>query len=49
MTYEDDPKYHWEGENSYGDGAEISGRLLEHVLIITDMTGIQRKTVFLVH
>lgn len=25
MTYEDDPKYHWEGENSYGDGAEISG------------------------
>lgn len=20
-----DPKYHWEGENSYGDGAEISG------------------------
>lgn len=25
MTYEDDPKYHWEGENSYGDGAEING------------------------
>lgn len=25
MTYEDDPKYHWKGENSYGDGAEISG------------------------
>lgn len=25
MTYEDNPKYHWEGENSYGDGAEISG------------------------
>lgn len=25
MTYEDDPKYHWEVENSYGDGAEING------------------------
>lgn len=25
MTYEDDPKYHWKGENSYGDGAEING------------------------
>lgn len=25
MTYEDNPKYHWEGENSYGDGAEING------------------------
>ena len=25
MTYEDDPKYHWEGDHSYGDGAEIKG------------------------
>lgn len=25
MTYKDDPKYHWEGEHSYGDGAEING------------------------
>lgn len=25
MTYEDDPKYHWEGNNCYGDGAEING------------------------
>lgn len=25
MTYEDDPKYHWEGAHSYGDGAEING------------------------
>lgn len=25
MTYEDDPKYHWEGNHSYGDGAEING------------------------
>lgn len=25
LTVEMDPKYHWEGENSYGDGAEISG------------------------
>lgn len=25
MTYEDDPKYHWEGDHSYGDGAEING------------------------
>lgn len=25
LTYEDNPNYHWEGENSYGDGAEISG------------------------
>lgn len=25
LTYEDNPDYHWEGENSYGDGAEISG------------------------
>lgn len=24
MTYEDDPKYHWEGDHSYGDGAEIN-------------------------
>ena len=23
MTYEDDPKYHWEGDHSYGDGAEL--------------------------
>lgn len=25
MTYEDDTKYHWEGDHSYGDGAEING------------------------
>ena len=25
MTYEDDPKYHWEGDHCYGDGAEING------------------------
>lgn len=25
MTYEDDPKYHWEGDHSYGDDAEING------------------------
>lgn len=25
MTYEDDPKYHWEGDHSYSDGAEING------------------------
>lgn len=25
MTYEDDPKYHWEGDHSYVDGAEING------------------------
>lgn len=25
MTYEDDPKYHWEGDHSYGNGAEING------------------------
>lgn len=25
MTYEDDPKYHWEGDHSYGDGAGING------------------------
>ena len=25
LTVEMDSKYHWEGENSYGDGAEISG------------------------
>ncbi|WP_288706321.1 hypothetical protein [uncultured Catenibacterium sp.] len=25
LTVEMDPKYHWEGENSYGDGAEING------------------------
>ena len=25
MTYEDDLKYHWEGDHSYGDGAEING------------------------
>lgn len=25
MTYEDDPKYHWEGDHSYGDGEEING------------------------
>lgn len=25
MTYEDDSKYHWEGDHSYGDGAEING------------------------
>ena len=25
MTYEDNPKYHWEGDHSYGDGADISG------------------------
>ena len=25
MIYEDDPKYHWEGDHSYGDGAEING------------------------
>ena len=25
MTYEDDPKYHWKGDHSYGDGAEING------------------------
>lgn len=25
MTYEDDPKYHWEGDHSYGDGAKING------------------------
>lgn len=25
MTYEDDPKYHWEGNHSYGDGAELKG------------------------
>lgn len=25
MTYEDDPKYHWEGDHSCGDGAEING------------------------
>lgn len=25
MTYEDDPKYHWEGDHSYDDGAEING------------------------
>lgn len=25
MTYEDDPKYLWEGDHSYGDGAEING------------------------
>ena len=25
MTFEDDPKYHWEGDHSYGDGAEING------------------------
>lgn len=25
MTYEDDPKYHWEVDHSYGDGAEING------------------------
>ena len=25
MTYKDDPKYHWEGDHSYGDGAEING------------------------
>ena len=25
MTIEDDPKYHWEGDHSYGDGAEING------------------------
>lgn len=25
MTFEDDPKYHWEDDHSYGDGAEING------------------------
>lgn len=25
MTFEDDPKYYWEGDHSYGDGAEING------------------------
>lgn len=25
MTYEDDFKYHWEGDHSYGDGAKING------------------------
>ena len=25
MTFEDDPKYHWEGDHSYGDAAEING------------------------
>lgn len=25
LTVEMDPKYHWEGENSYGEGAEING------------------------
>ena len=25
MTYKDDPKYHLEGDHSYGDGAEING------------------------
>lgn len=25
MTYEDDSKYHWEGDHSYGDGAELKG------------------------
>lgn len=25
MICEDDPKYHWEGDYSYGDGAEING------------------------
>lgn len=25
MTYEDDPKYHWKGDHSYGDGAKING------------------------
>lgn len=25
MTYEDDPKYHWEDDHSYGDGAELKG------------------------
>lgn len=25
MTYKDDPKYHWEGDHCYGDGAEING------------------------
>ena len=25
MTFEDDPKYHWKGDHSYGDGAEING------------------------
>ena len=25
MTYKDDPKYNWEGDHSYGDGAEING------------------------
>lgn len=25
MTFEDDPKYHWEGDHSYGDGAELKG------------------------
>ena len=25
MTYEDNPKYHWEGDHSYGDGAELKG------------------------
>ena len=25
LTVEMDPKYHWEGDHSYGDGAEING------------------------
>lgn len=29
MTYEDDPKYHWEGDHSYGDGAEINGEYFD--------------------
>lgn len=31
MTYEDDPKYHWEGDHSYGDGAEINGEDFDKV------------------
>lgn len=26
LTVEMDPKYHWEGDHSYGDGAEINGK-----------------------
>lgn len=29
MTYEDDPKYHWEGDHSYGDGAKINGEYFD--------------------
>ena len=40
MTYEDDPKYHWEGDHSYGDGAEINGEDFDKLTGETGRTGI---------